>query len=70
MYFKVMLEVFDKPLTLETELKLIKLINEFKNVRSKLETIEIYLTQQVKMHTYCHVTSGLTVSIGVINKGD
>ncbi len=65
MYFKVLLEVFDRPLTLETELKLIKLINEFKNVRSKLEIIEIYLTQKAKMHTYCHITSGLTISISV-----
>lgn len=65
MYFKVLLEVFDRPLTLETELKLIKLINEFKNVRSKLETIEIYLTQKAKMHTYCHITSGLTISISI-----
>lgn len=70
MYFKVLLEVFDKPLTIETELRLIKLINEFKNVRSKLEKIEIYLTQKAKMHTYCHITSGLTISISVIDKGD
>lgn len=68
MYFRVLLEVFDKPLSIDTELKLIRLINEFKNVRSKLETIEIYLTQKANMYTYCHVTSGLTISIGVINK--
>lgn len=67
MYFRVLLEVFDKPLSLETETKLVELINEFKNVRSKLETIEIYLTETVNMYTYCQVVSGTTISIEVIN---
>lgn len=68
MYFKVLLEIFDKPLNIETETRLISLINEFKNERSKLEAVEVYLTQTVKMHTYCHLIGGLTTSIGVINK--
>lgn len=68
MYFKVLLEVFDKPLSIETETRLISLINEFKNERSKLEAVEVYLTQTTKMHTYCQMIGGMTTSIGVINK--
>lgn len=67
MYFKVILEVFDKPLSLETEMKLIELIYEYKNLRSKLEVIETYLTEKANMYTYCHIVSGLTISIGVID---
>lgn len=67
MYFKVLLEVFDKPLNIETELKLIELINEFKNVRSKLEAVEIYLTTEAPMYTYCQMIGGTTIEIGVIN---
>lgn len=66
MYFKVLLEVFDKPLTLETETRLIQLINEFKNVRSKLEVIEIYLTQKANMYTYSHLVSGITTEVKVL----
>lgn len=66
MYFKVLLEVFDKPLTLETETQLIQLIYEFKNVRSKLESIEMYLTSTTNVYTFCHVIGGHTTSIGVL----
>lgn len=67
MYFKVLLEVFDKPLSIETETQLVQLIYEFKNVRSKLETLEIYLTETANMYTYCQVVSGQTISVEVIN---
>lgn len=67
MYFKVVLEVFDKPLSIETETRLIELIYEYKNLRSKLEGIEIYLTETANMYTYCHLVSGTTISIEVIN---
>ena len=66
MYFKVLLNVFDKELSLETELKLITLINEFKNERSKLESIDIYLNETANMYIYPNIISGLTISIGVI----
>ena len=66
MYFKVLLNVFDKELSLETELKLITLINEFKNERSRLESIDIYLNETANMYIYSNIISGLTISIGVI----
>lgn len=70
MYFKVLLEVFDKPLSIETETQLIELIYEFKNVRSKLEVLEIYLIETAKMYTYCQLVSGQTISVDVIERGD
>lgn len=63
MYFKVLLEVFDKPLTIETETQLIELIYEFKNVRSKLEALEVILSSNAKVYTYCRCLYGETVTI-------
>lgn len=63
MYFKLILKVFDKNFDLETETKLIHLINTFKNTRSKLKALEVFLTSNAKVHTYCRCIYGETVTI-------
>jgi len=61
--FKIQLRIFDRPISEETENKLIALINEYKNVRSKLESIDIYLNSNAKICTFCNTQVNQTITI-------
>lgn len=62
-YFKVILRVFDRTVDEETENMLLALIYEYKNARSWLEKIEMYLAAMVEVTTYTRVLVGETVTI-------
>lgn len=62
-YFKVILQVFDRTLDEETENQLLALIYEYKNVRSWLEKIEMYLASRVEIATYTRVLCGEVITI-------
>lgn len=62
-YFKVVLNITNKSLTDDLEQSLIKLINQFKNERSWLEAIEIYLNSIAQRYIYTHLMVGEIVTI-------
>lgn len=62
-YFKVMLNIKSRSLTDELEQNLIRLINKFKNKRSWLEAIEVYLTSVAKRYVYTYLTIGETITV-------
>lgn len=62
-YFKVVLNVLNQGLTDKVELQLLNLINTFKNARSKLETIEIYLTSLCAQNIYAYALIGEIITV-------
>ena len=62
-HFKVLLNIFDRGLSDELEQQLLRLINKFKNKRSVLEAIEIFLTTNCTQNIYTYVLLGETVTI-------
>lgn len=62
-HFKLILRVFDRPIDDETENNLLNLINAFKNERAKLETIEMYLSSNTELRTYCRIMFGEVITI-------
>lgn len=62
-FFRVVLQVFDRPLDDETEALFFKLINTFKNARSRLEAIEMYLSSTTELRTYCRMLFGEVMTI-------
>ncbi len=62
-YFKVILNVFNKTLEEDLENKLLKLIDEYKNERSHLEKIEIYLASKAETVFYPRILSGETITV-------
>ena len=55
-YFKVILEIFNRPITNETETKLRALIDEYKNERSWLQSILLNLCTYLTPKTYSGFT--------------
>ena len=51
-HFKVILQIFNRSINEETELKLRALIDEYKNERSWLEEIQFHLSTLARMHSY------------------
>ncbi|MDD3236799.1 MAG: phage tail protein I [Candidatus Gastranaerophilales bacterium] len=62
-YFKVILNVFSRGLSETVEQQLIKLINTFKNARSRLEAIEVYLTSICKQNIFAYTKIGEIITI-------
>lgn len=62
-HFRVLLKVFDRTLDNETENMLLALIYEFKNVRSHLEKIEIYLTSCAEITFFPRILCGETITL-------
>jgi phage tail P2-like protein len=62
-HFKVRLNVFSRPINETTENKLISLINDYKNVRSHLEGIEVVLASKFKQKIASAVLIGEIVII-------
>jgi phage tail P2-like protein len=62
-HFKVRLNVFNRPINESTENKLISLINDYKNVRSHLEGIEVVLASKLKQQIASCVVIGEIVTI-------
>lgn len=62
-FFKVILNIFDRGLSDDLEQQLLRLINKFKNVRSKLETIELFLTAKCTQNIYSYLLLGETITI-------
>lgn len=62
-FFKVILYIFTRPVDTETEARMLALINEYKNVRSHLDSIELNLASRVQEKTYAHISIGEIVAI-------
>lgn len=62
-FFKVILYIFTRPVDAETEAKMIALINEYKNVRSFLDAIELNLASKVQEKICAHMSIGETIII-------
>mgnify|MGYP004461956245 CR=1 FL=1 len=62
-YFKVILEIFDRPITTETETNLRALIDEYKNERSWLENIQLNLCTNSNPKTYSGFTFNESLKI-------
>jgi len=62
-FFKVVLYIFTRPVDAETEAKMIALINEYKNVRSFLDAIELNLASKVQEKICAHMSIGETIII-------
>lgn len=62
-HFKLVLKVFDKKLDEETEIKLLRLINIFKNKRSILDSIEAYITSNVAIKFYSKALIGKVYTV-------
>lgn len=62
-HFKVVLNVFTHPISEETEQKLVALINDYKNVRSWLEGVEVVLASRLRQKITSYVAVGETISI-------
>ena len=62
-YFKIILEIFNRPVSPQTETDLRDLINEYKNERSWLESIQMNLGTQATQKTFigCLFNESLTV---------
>ena len=62
-YFKVILEIFDRPISDDTETNLRALIDEYKNERSWLESIQIDLCTNSSPKTYSGYTFNETLTL-------
>lgn len=62
-YFKVILKLFDRNFSEENEDLLLALICEYKNVRSHLERLEIYLTTKVNTSIQIRIMESEVVTI-------
>lgn len=62
-FFKVILEIFDRPITTETETNLRALIEEYKNERSWLENIQLNLCTNSNPKTYSGITFNESLKI-------
>ena len=62
-YFKVVLEIFDRPITDETETNLRALIDEYKNERSWLESILMNLCTNASPKNYSGIIFHETLSL-------
>lgn len=62
-YFKVILEIFDRPITDETETNLRALIDEYKNERSWLESILMNLCTNASPKNYSGIIFHETLSL-------
>lgn len=69
-YFKVVLRVFDRTLDEETEDMLLALIYEFKNTRSWLEKIEMYLASKVEVTVFTRLLCGEVITIKPCKPGN
>ena len=62
-YFKVILQILNRPVNEETEKRLIDFINEYKNERSWLEFIQFHLTSKSKEYTYSALAEEQIITI-------
>lgn len=62
-HFKVILQIFNRSINEETELKLRALIDEYKNERSWLEEIQFHLSTLARMHSYAATIEEETITI-------
>lgn len=62
-HFKVILNVFNRPISEETEQKLIALINDYKNARSWLEGIEVILASRLRQRIASYTAVGEIITI-------
>lgn len=63
-YFKAILQIFNRAINIDTEKKLIALIDEYKNERSWLESIELHLASKSELYAYsaCVTEENITVN--------
>lgn len=62
-HFRLSLKVFDRNLDEETEKTLLRLINIFKNKRSILDGIDVYLSAKVESTVFCRMLFGEVLTI-------
>ncbi len=62
-YFKVILQIFNRSINEETEIKLRALIDEYKNERSWLEQIEFFLSSLGKEYLYSATIQKETITV-------
>lgn len=62
-HFRLALRIFDRNFDEETEKTLLSLVYRFKNERSILDSIEMYLTTKVTGTIFCHTLLGEVVTI-------
>lgn len=62
-YFKIEVNIKDKSVSEETLSSLITMINEYKNIRSHLETIDVFFTTNCKTHVGACSIFGEEISV-------
>lgn len=62
-HFKVILQIFNRSINEETELKLRALINEYKNERSWLEEIQFHLSTLANIYSYVATIEEQTITV-------